>query len=280
MTPKSSMKILKIIFFLTLISCNNTAALIETDTTSPEKVFINEKNIVAFYIDKLDNHYTLTKEGMLRRYNDKGVFKYEYSNRFYGAADQIDVSNPQKILLFYRDFQKIIVLDNTLSEFSRIDVEAFSEIGEISAVCTSNDNHIWVYDISNATLHKVNVTGAILSSSNPLNITMGVNPAYHFLMQDEQTILAHAASYGSDLFDQLANYRNHLNFTQHKKPFLKDGNIYFTEGHTLFFATMEDYLLKDISLPLSIQNPSSIRLHDEFYYFLTNAGLDRINTSN
>lgn len=273
------MRILKIIFCLYIIGCSSPANLVESPFVQQEDVFINSNNIEKFYIDKLDNHYTLSATGVLRRYDDQGQFKYEYSNRFYGAADHVDVSNPQKILVFYRDFQKIFILDNTLSEFSRIDAEAFVEIGEISAACTSNDNHIWVYDVSNATLHKINVNGTIISSSNPLNITIGVNPEYHFLIQDEQTILAHNATYGSDLFDQLANYKNHLSFTQNQEAFLKGGSIYFIKGHTLMFATLEDYFLKEMPLPDSIQNPGSIRLHDEYFYFLTPSGLDRIKTS-
>ncbi len=274
------MRILKIICCLSIIGCSSSTSLIETSPAIQEDVFINIENIEEFYIDKLDNHYTLSTSGVLRRYDDQGRFKYEYSNRFYGSADHVDVSNPQKILVFYRDFQKIMILDNTLSEFSRIDAEAFGEMGELSAVCTSNDNHIWVYDISNATLHKINFSGTIISSSNPLNITIGVNPEYHFLIQDEQTILAHNTNYGSDLFDQLANYKNHLSFTQNQEAFLKGGNIYFIKDQTLKFATLEDYFLKEMPLPPSIKNSNSVRLHDEYFYFLTPSGLDRMKTSN
>ncbi len=72
--------------------------------------------IVDFQVDKLGNYYTLSNEGVLNKYNDSQKLPYSYSNSIYGVATMVDVTNPHKILLFFKNHQRIILLDNTLSE--------------------------------------------------------------------------------------------------------------------------------------------------------------------
>ena len=58
---------------------------------------------------------------------------------------QIDVSNPMRVLLYYKDFSTIVILDRFMTNRSTIDLRK-QDIFQVEAVCLSYDNKIWVYD--------------------------------------------------------------------------------------------------------------------------------------
>ena len=65
-----------------------------------------------------------------------------------GSIDQVDVSNPLRPLLFYKDQGLIIVLDNTLSQ--QKNPISLNELGLYQTSCIANsnfDNGIWLYDV-------------------------------------------------------------------------------------------------------------------------------------
>lgn len=115
---------------------------------------ISEK-VVDIQIDNLQNIYILTKDNKVVKYTDSFVKQYEYSNNLIGEIKSIDATNPQKILCFVKDFNRILVLDNTLAEINIIDLST-SDYLDVSAVARTNDNQIWLFDPINQVLVKVN----------------------------------------------------------------------------------------------------------------------------
>ena len=83
------------------------------------EILINNGNIISFKVDKLNNIYTIDKKAELIKYDHKGTRLYTYTDKTLGPIDHLDVSNPLKLLAFYRDYQSLIFLDNTLSVTSR-----------------------------------------------------------------------------------------------------------------------------------------------------------------
>ena len=79
-------------------------------------------DIVAFAADNLDNLYLLNSSDQLKKINEKGDSVAVFNNiRKYGKVAQIDVSNPLRVLLYYKDFSTIVVLDRLLNVRSTID---------------------------------------------------------------------------------------------------------------------------------------------------------------
>jgi hypothetical protein len=70
----------------------------------------------AIYADNLDNIYLITPKEELLKYDAKGQLKWRYSNNRFGKLKSVDVADPLRILLFYADFQQVIVLNNNLNE--------------------------------------------------------------------------------------------------------------------------------------------------------------------
>lgn len=94
--------------------------------------------------DPIGNVYVATRNQLILINRYDTIFK-TYSNLSLGMLSTLDVSNPLKVLLYFRDQGKIQFLDNTASELSApISLNKFS-LEQITLACISFDNGFWVY---------------------------------------------------------------------------------------------------------------------------------------
>jgi len=137
---------------------------------------IKEK-VVDINVDNLGNIYILTADNKVVKYTDSYHKQFDYSNNLVGEIKSIDATNPQKILCFRKDFNRILVLDNTLAEINIIDLST-SEYLDVSVVARTNDNQIWLFDPINQVLVKVNDLVEVQYETNRLSdLNLGtINP--------------------------------------------------------------------------------------------------------
>ncbi len=103
----------------------------------------NSKGIQFASFDHLDDFYLVKNNQLTKQTKEKS---YNYSNLLYGEVTSIDIRNPFQILVFYKDFQSFVVLDNQLNEISNVNFSVqFPELDVIS-VSASNKNQYWVLD--------------------------------------------------------------------------------------------------------------------------------------
>lgn len=152
-----------IILVLVLVSCKSTKEVYVPVAPSDMKFDITEK-VKKAEVDKLNNTYILTPDNKIICYNSKKDKKYEYANKMLGKISSFDLRDPLRTILFIDDFDQIVVLDNTLSELSTISLQDF-EYTDISNVCKSNDNSLWLYDRANRRLVKIDDKGGFISQS-------------------------------------------------------------------------------------------------------------------
>ena len=131
---------------------------------TPNTAFNTAKHsrIKDFEVDELGNIYTVDKDNQLTKYDVSGNIKYHYTNYTTGDLSAVDVTNPHKIMLFYKDFQQIIILDNTLSEMSNI---RLSPQWLIIAAGYANDGNFWLFDITTMKFLKIDNKGNVINES-------------------------------------------------------------------------------------------------------------------
>ena len=78
---------------------------------SIEKLEIEGK---AYSVDLMGNVYW-TNGQTLVKYHPETDEQYEYTDNFLGPVHSFDVSNPLKILVYHKAFNRIVFLDKTLS---------------------------------------------------------------------------------------------------------------------------------------------------------------------
>src|SRR5919112_2019992 len=80
-------------------------------------------NITDFTTDNLGNIYIINAASHLKKFNDKGDSVSSINDvRRYGKISSIDVTNPLKILVYYKEFARLVVLDRLLNVRSTIDL--------------------------------------------------------------------------------------------------------------------------------------------------------------
>jgi hypothetical protein len=154
----------RIIFLISLLSffkADISTAQFDTSIKLQQQYFI-EGSYTDFYIDNLNNIYLLNKNNQLKKLNDKGD-SVSVSNalRKFGDIYSVDISNPLKILVYYKDFSTLIILDRFLSTVNTIDLRKYG-ILQSQAVAQSYDNNYWVFDAVENKLKKIDDNGNIL----------------------------------------------------------------------------------------------------------------------
>ncbi|SOD20096.1 hypothetical protein [Pedobacter xixiisoli] len=127
----------------------------------------------SVYVDNLDHIYLLSDRDELLKYDAKGTLKWRYSNNRFGKLHSVDVSDPLRTVLFYADFQQVVVLNNNLNEITSY---SFAKDGNllVSTVASGNNNSLWIFD---------RAANALIKLSS--NFTEDVRSANLFQLFDE-----------------------------------------------------------------------------------------------
>lgn len=155
-----------------------------------------------FELDRLGNLFLTGSQGnQITEYNKKGDSISHYDNiRSYGQLSELDVTNPLKIAVYYRDYATIVVLDRYLSPVNTIDLRK-SGIWDAQTIATSYDNQYWVYDKQEAKIKKVDGQGRVTFVSNDLRQVFdeGVDPTK--LLDRDGLLYAYDPGFGWYIFD-------------------------------------------------------------------------------
>lgn len=160
-----------------------------------------------FEVDQLGNIYTITANNQLRKYSAKGDSVGVFNDVVrYGRLTTIDVSNPLRILLFYRDFGSIVLLDRMLKPIDAIDLRKRSML-QVTSAAVSYDNHCWIYDEQEARLRKIDAQAGILLESPDLRMIIDEPPVPAFMVDQESVVTLYDPAKGFFQFDLYAAYR-------------------------------------------------------------------------
>lgn len=137
----------------------NVCCIAQYDTASLRLVRTIKGDYIDFTADNLGNLYVLTRDNQLKKTNQNGDSLSVYNDvKRYGKLYSIDAANPLKLLLYYKDFGTIVVLDRFLNVRTTINLRQ-NNIFQVKAVSQSYDNGIWLYDEQEARLKKLNDEG-------------------------------------------------------------------------------------------------------------------------
>ena len=196
-----------------------------------------------FTTDLIGNCYVVKENNFLIKYNASGDSIAQFNEVKKGKVTQIDATNPLRILLYYADFNQVIILDNMLSKKN---VLKLNTIGIFNAPCIANsmDGNIWVYDQATNNLFKLDNQLALLSTINLRNfLTESIDPIY--MVEQERNLFMVDSLQGIYKFDLYGFY----NTTYHFKTKM----VQYFNGYLVYQQT-QTILEKKVLLP----NPASI----------------------
>jgi hypothetical protein len=185
-----------------------------------------------FTTDNIGNIYTI-KDDELIKYLPSGKFFERYSNLQLGNITSVDATNPLKILLYYRDFQQIVYLDNQLSKNSNI--VSLQDLGfeQTDLVCASTNNSFWIFNKQNNELIRFNENSKKVVATGNLKQILQTNLNPNFLTEHNGFIYLNCPETGIYVFDIFGTFNKLISLKNLKKFQINESIIYYKKDSSL-----------------------------------------------
>jgi len=196
---------------LTTFFCHQgIAQFLQNDSiVSPQK-FIFEQTIPGIYnsfnVDALGNMYLITPTDQLKKIKPDGTLTAVYNDvKRYGKISTIDVRNPLKILVYYKNYSAIVVLDKLLTFRNQIELKPL-QFFEVNAIANTYDNNIWIYDEQNFRIKKIDDKGVLLLEYPDLRNEFNIAPAAEKIIDENNQLYLIDQEQGVFIFDYYGAY--------------------------------------------------------------------------
>jgi len=238
------MKISFLLLYFTLISSFSQKVVTEFSLDANE--FIG--------VDNLEHIYYIKNNTLYKKITSK---VFSFSNLHLGEITSVDIINPMKIVVFYKGFNSVILLDDKLNELTdAIDFNiALSK--NISYVATASNSNLWLFSEDDNRLEIFNYKTQKIVVSKQLESDFKYKMAssnYHnfWLISDEKMLLYN--EYGSfikslvpNLQDEkilkLISYRNNFVFQTNNGLFYLDD-----QNNIKSIPINSDFKIRDFSI--------------------------------
>lgn len=264
------MKKLAIIFLLFIGAMNVHA---QSDT-SFEFIKTIKGRFSYFNVDNLDNVYLVNSSNQLKKLNANGDSAGIFNDvKRYGNPSSMDVTNPLKILLYYKNYSTVVVLDRFLNQRNSINLRK-QNIFAVKTVATSYDNNIWLFDEQNYTLKKIDETGKPVQETADLRIVTKEAPAAEKIIDHNNFVYLYDAEHGFYIFDYYGAYKNKLPFAGWSNVAASNNTLYGFKNGKLESYQINSLLLKEYSLPAFFGKYTAIQAMNGKVYLLKKDGID------
>ena len=262
-------------FVLQLYAQTDTALQNSSTIVVGPSVMLYAGRVKQFTADNLGNIYVLTPAGLLIKYNDRGDSLNVFNDvRRYGAVYTMDATNPMKVLLYYRDFSMIVMLDRYLNKINTIDLRK-AGIFQARAVGLAYDNNIWVFDEQSAKLKKIDETGRLLGETPDLRQVLDIMPSPAQIIDRDSFVYLYDEVNGLYIFDYYATLKNALSLKGISDLQVINKTIVGRRGHELVRYTPGTLELTELQLPTAIQQAEKICITQQDIYVLNELGIER-----
>lgn len=213
-----------------------------------------------FTVDVNGMIYYITPSHEIVRTDSCGAHAITYSNTLYGTPSAIDVVNPLKILVFYKDQQKLVMLDKTMSEIAVMSLNNINGASYLpSLVCRgSGGDHIWLFDELTQTCVRLDESGNKIASSEPWNqlFTDAEIPMWMYALRDHVYVYTNTGQL--HVFDAFATAGKTFSLPAMPMDVIRDMFLVNSDSGAILFNifTGEQFL---IPLPLT---GKMLRMHN------------------
>lgn len=226
-----------------------------------------------FTVDPLDNIYLVSSTNQLKKINANGDSAGVFNDvKRYGKLSEIDVTNPLKILLYYKNFGTVVVLDRFLNSRNTINFRK-QNIFSVQDIATSYDNNLWLFDEQDNKLKKISDEGELLLESTDFRMQFDSVPAPIQLIDKENYVYLYDTAKGFYIFDYYGAFKNRLPFLNWNNVAVSAKNLYGFCNGKLYSYELNSFTLKEYQLPAFLGNYTSIKAMNGKLYLLNDEGI-------
>ncbi|MEI6947970.1 hypothetical protein V9K67_12305 [Paraflavisolibacter sp. H34] len=211
-------------------------------------------------LDNLGNLYVLTASDQLKKYSPQGDSMAVYNNvRKFGKVSALDVSNPLKVLLYYKDFSTIVVLDRLLAVRSTLDLRR-RNILQASAMSLAYDGNIWLFDAFDSKLKKVNEEGELLLETPDFRSLFGEAVQPQQIIDEDNLLYLYDTARGLYLFDRYGTFKRKVPVAGWSGIRPAGQQLWGITGHSLRSYNLSNLLETQYAFPASFMPYQRFRL--------------------
>jgi hypothetical protein len=232
------------------------------------------QDIVDFDIDNFGNIYVINRDNQLKKLSPRGDSLAVFNDvRRYGKIGSIDVTNPLKILVYYRDFTTIIELDRFLNMINTIDLR-IQNILQAKAIGLAYDNNVWVFDELDAKLKRIADDGTLVDQSTDFRQLFDTVPDPVSVRDRDGLVYLYDTARGVYIFDHYGTLKTHLDLSGWKDFDVIGKNMLGRDEHKFYRYQQATLNLQEEPIPAAYQGASHIRITPMVIYVLKKTGLE------
>ncbi len=266
---------------LTQLSCAQSKAVVgepASASAAQSSTFFNFERFIpgsfsTVEVDVYGNLFVVTATNQLKKLSPAGDSISVFNDvKKYGNPSLIDVSNPLKILLYYKNFATAVFLDRLVSLKGSLNLRT-AGIFNAKAVVTSYDNYFWLFDEQDFTLKKIDEQGKILLKSNDLRNQIGETPSATEIIDKENAVYVYDVKKGFFLFDYYGAYKSNISLSGWKNINVSGTILYGFRDEKLCIYDMATAREKQYALPATLGTDSFLKVVNGKLYLLKREGI-------
>jgi hypothetical protein len=232
------------------------------------------QDIVDFTVDNLHNIYVLNSDNQLKKLGPNGDSLAVFNDvRRFGKITRIDVTNPLKILVFYREFTTVIELDRFLNIVNTIDLRRLN-ILQVKAIGLAYDNNIWVFDELEAVLKRVGDDGSLVDQTTDFRQLFDSVPDPVDIRDQGGLVYLYDPAKGVYIFDHYGMLKSHLDLPGWQDFDVIGKNLLGHDDHRFFRYEPGTLNLLEQPIPAAYKDALRIRITPTVIYVLKKTGLE------
>jgi len=263
------------IFFLFCITTSSLTGIAQKDTT-----FTIGKTIPGDYsyftVDNLDNIYLVNNNSnQLKKIDFNGDSAGVFNNvRKYGKLYSIDATNPLKLLLYYKNFATIVVLDRFLNVRNTINLGK-KNIFKVKTITTSYDNNIWLFDEGDSKLKKIDDNGDVLIETVDFRNIFDTVPSPIQIADQDGFLYLYDPNRGFYTFDYYGSLKSTIPFVNWTNTEVIGKNIYGFSDSILYQYQAGTLKLIEYPIPALFKSALQIKTANNKVYLLQKNGIQQ-----
>jgi hypothetical protein len=224
--------------------------------------------VIDFNVDNLGNIYLVYQDGRLKKLRSNGDSLAVFNNvRRFGKLYSIDVSNPLKVLLYYRGFGTIVILDRFLNERAVLDLRK-QNLVQVRAIAQSYDNNIWIYDELESKLKKIGDDGKIIDQSNDFRLVFDSVPLPVRIIDQDKLVYLYDPAKGVYSFDYFGGFKQRVPFTGWKDFQVINNSWFGRDNGYLYRHDVGTLDVRELPLPSILKNADKVVVSGGTIYVL------------
>jgi len=238
-----------------------------------DKPLIIKKAHDFFAVDNLGNIF-FVKESEILKYLANGNYYNRFSNLKLGEITSVDATNALRIMLFYKDQQQILFLDNQLSQKS--DPVSLEQMGyeQTELVCASANNGFWVFNKSNNELIRFDEHLKKIASTGNLKQILQTELKPNFMIEHNGNLFLNCPEIGIYVFDIFGTFSKVISIKDITTFQVNEDILYYLKStklcsynYKLFEEVCDSFPVKKINQTYFLKNKAYLSNKDSLFVY-------------